>query len=503
MKNDRPFSIQFIALRVAGLINLICYFQIAGAGDLRQKMPFFFTVHAVLAASFLFIVILTHKKGSLKLSSSTASLNQIFTNSWILIIAFATVYRVALLFDYLYLTDDIFRYIWDGRVWGHGINPYLYPPAHPALSPVRDVFVFPQVNHPFIPTIYAPLLQILFRVTATISSSLLAFKLLVVFFDLANIGLILILLKRWNLPLHRVVIYAWNPLVIIETAGSGHIDGIGVFFLLLALYFFEKRKAMLTGFTFGLAILVKFVPLFLIPFALHQGKWRRQIAITLALALTLVIGYSPFLDAGTALFKAMFIYADKWRFNDSIFYLVYEFIDVALPDTAVKLYIHAKDMLPDAETMRSLRVDLVLLLSKGFVGMIFLYLLVSLFLSLRTAGTICARKLLRIWLIIFGALCLLTPTLHPWYLLWILPVTVFMRGKAWLVLSITILWSYEIIFRYAADGIWRENGWVKLAIFLPFYFILFYETGQQRHILYSILRCCLPQNWMRRSENKV
>ncbi|KAA3613714.1 MAG: DUF2029 domain-containing protein [Calditrichaeota bacterium] len=492
MTKNPIFSNRLIIIFATGLVNLLCYFQIGQMGDLRQHMPVFFLRHFILAGAFLFLVFYLRKT---EFSLAAGQANKSENNSQcllILILSYSIIYRILVLFDYPFLTDDIFRYIWDGRVWGAGINPFLYAPNDPALFPVHDTVIYPHVNHPHIPTIYAPVLQILFRITAGISASILAFKILVTIFDLAVITIFLHFLARWKFPQIWILIYAWNPLVIIETSGSGHIDGIGVFFLLLSLLLFEKKKEIFSSIVLGLAILVKFIPLIIFPFTLLAKSRRQQLTMTATLAAILLLGYAPFLDAGTALFKAMFIYAEKWRFNDSIFFIIYEISDFIIPESLVKTYIQFKNLTVNAETLLTFRQDLILLISKGVLGVFFLYLIVSLYRWLQKSGEITSRKLMKVWFVLFGSLCLITPTLHPWYLLWILPITIFHREKAWLVLSLTIVWSYEIVARYATTGIWQESGWIKLAVFTPFYALLLYEIWQHRVTIVAILKAGIP-----------
>lgn len=496
MKKFNPASLQLIATFGIGLINLICYWFLLAAGALPQQMSLFFKLQAILGIAYFLILYLIEK-----LPPQASAHNAIFFKKmemWILsaILAFALAYRIILLFDYPYLTDDIFRYIWDGRVWSHGINPFRFAPADPALIPIRDAIIYPQVNHPHIPTIYAPVLQLIFRMVASISPSIFAFKLSVVVFDCGTIFLLLLLLKHWQFALRRVIIYAWNPLVIIEIAGSSHLDGIGVFFLLLGFYLFEKRHTIFSGIAFAAAIMVKFVPILLLPFIVRKKNRNWTIIFLGSVTVTILLGYTPFLNAGEALFKAMFIYADKWRFNDSIFYLIFNALDLALPDAVVKIYVHSKGMMPDAETMRTMRTDLILIASKGLTGVMFCYVLACLFRckAWKFSGQF-TPDLLRIWIIIFGTLCILSPTLHPWYLIWILPLMVFEREKSWLVLSVSILWSYEIISRYAESGVWQESGWIKLAVFVPFYGVLIFEITRQWAYFSGLLRAGLPDRW--------
>ena len=113
------------------------------------------------------------------------------------------------------LSTDCYRYLWEGKVQVAGFNPYQYAPADAALASLRDA-TWERVNHPEIPAIYGPLMQILFAFVALVGGGLLTLKALLVSADLALGGLILLgLLRRGASPLWLVV-YAWHPLLILE-----------------------------------------------------------------------------------------------------------------------------------------------------------------------------------------------------------------------------------------------------------------------------------------------
>jgi len=134
-----------------------------------------------------------------------------------------------------YLSSDVYRYVWDGRVQGAGINPYDYIPGDDALTSLRDEAIYPHINRAnYAKTIYPPAAQIIYYAVTRISEHITVMKLAMLVFDLATIGLLVLLLRGLGAPPDRVLIYAWHPLTFWEIAGSGHVDGVVVAFLTLA-----------------------------------------------------------------------------------------------------------------------------------------------------------------------------------------------------------------------------------------------------------------------------
>ncbi len=125
------------------------------------------------------------------------------------------------------LSDDVLRYLWDGRVAAAGQNPYLLPPAAPELTPLRDD-LWRRLPHRQIPTVYPPLAVAAFSIAARLPFPILSWKLLVTGADLAACALLLRLARQLGLPAGRTVWYAWNPMVALEVAGHGHVDVLGV-----------------------------------------------------------------------------------------------------------------------------------------------------------------------------------------------------------------------------------------------------------------------------------
>ena len=215
----------------------------------------------------------------------------------ILIVGFAVVFRLIVLFSPLVLSGDLYRYVWDGRVQRVGVNPYRYPPEAEALAALRDTAIYPQIIRPVLTTIYPPAAQMFFAlITTMVPESIRGMKAFMVLFDLVTIGVLIRLLKTNGSDPERVVLYAWSPLVVFEFAGSGHVDALMLPFLLLALQARLAARPGSAGVLLGLATLIKLYPAVLFP-ALYSRRERR---FPLGFGAALVLGYLPYVaGAGT------------------------------------------------------------------------------------------------------------------------------------------------------------------------------------------------------------
>lgn len=236
---------------------------------------------------------------------------------WI-VIGVAALLRVGLLWQTPTLSDDIYRYIWDGRVQAAGINPYRYIPADPHLARLRDEKIYPHINRrDYAPTIYPPFMQIFFFAVTRVSESLVWFKTVLLCLEGLTVWLLARLLVSFKLPRERVLIYAWNPLVIWEFS-SGHIDFLMTALVLLALLARRHQLAALTGIVLGCAVLVKFLPLILVPALYRRWDWKMPLAAVATIGLL----YLPYLSAGAGVFGFLSGYAGEEGMASGRFFLL-------------------------------------------------------------------------------------------------------------------------------------------------------------------------------------
>lgn len=205
-------------------------------------------------------------------------------------------------------SDDIYRYVWDGRVQLAGIDPYRYVPLDPALTFLRDAQLFPPgrppaINRPGVHTVYPPGAQALFTAVAFAVPAPLALAALRVVAASAVVVTSLLLCRYLGDRRGLALLYGANPLVMVEAANGGHLDALVALAVLGVIWCTVLRRFWWAGVLLGLAASLKLVPLLLVPVLLRRGRWRTPvtaIAITvggylphLLVVGTLVLGYLP------------------------------------------------------------------------------------------------------------------------------------------------------------------------------------------------------------------
>ncbi len=234
----------------------------------------------------------------------------------ICVLGVAALMRAALVFAPPDSTD-IYRYVWDGRVQANGINPYLYVPADPALSHLRDGSIYPDINRKeYAPTIYPPMAQIVYFLASRVSETVSMMKLAMLAFEALAIWALIQLLAARGLPTMLAGIYALHPLPIWEIAGSGHVDIIPVAFIWLALLAAEKGQRFASGIGLAAAVLSKYFPIVLTPAIYRRWDWK----MPLAFAATVAALYLPYISAGKKVFGFLGGYAgEELKAGDGIY----------------------------------------------------------------------------------------------------------------------------------------------------------------------------------------
>jgi hypothetical protein len=217
--------------------------------------------------------------------------------------------------------DDIHRYVWDGRLQRLGYNPNLVVPSDPAFATLHTSETR-TLNNPDLPSPYPAGAQLFFRAVTAIQESTFAFKVAFVVCEFAIVFLLLDVLRgtRQEQRAHLILAFAWNPLLAIEVAGSGHIDIVGALLLLVSAAALVRRWRATAAIALGLAIAVKFLPVVLLPL-----YWKRVRIRDAALAAAVVgLLYVPFLNRsffndGRIPIGSLGTYVQSFRFNGPVF----------------------------------------------------------------------------------------------------------------------------------------------------------------------------------------
>ena len=316
------------------------------------------------------------------------------------------VYETFLLYD-----NDIWRYLWDGRVLLAGVNTYEISPAEiedladdddPRFAFLHDEpwgTIHSRIGYQTYRTVYPPLAQTTFVISAALApGSVVVFKLILVLFELGSCWLLFDLCRRTLGRPELVLVYAWNPLAIKEIAGSAHIDALAVFFLLLTLWTLERGLFKSSLLALAGAVLVKLTPLLVAPLLLRRIPWRHWWVLPTAGA----VAYAPLLASLPVIADSLRAFSRDWAFNAGFWNVSLSFSHgVGFEGRAV------------ADALS-----------------ILLTLALAAWLTWRTDQATPIKQLAGRAGCLLGAYVLLSPTVMPWYLLWALPLLAISGARA-------------------------------------------------------------------------
>jgi alpha-1,6-mannosyltransferase len=355
----------------------------------------------------------------------------------VVVAGFALLFRLTLVPASPVASDDIYRYLWDGRVTVHGENPFLHAPNDPLLSSLATADLPARVSSPGMRTAYPAGAQALFAVSATLfGPSIPGLKFLLVLADMASIGLLALLVQRFRLPPLAVLAYAWSPLPVLYVALDGHVDALGIPLMLAAVYCVLDARFVRAMVALAGAALVKLYPLLIAP--LIVPRRLRSPALWLSLLPLAAFGAVSWSAArgSWALLASMQAFGARWEFNGPVFTLAYK-------------------ILGSNEGAH---------IASG--AMLGLWCVVLFF--LRRAPEEKA-------FLAFLGIVLLGPLSHPWYFLWVGALLVIRWSTAtFTLLGLTAL-SNIIVYRYQAYGRWEDDLLVLALEYIPFLVLLVAE----------------------------
>jgi alpha-1,6-mannosyltransferase len=248
----------------------------------------------------------------------------------------ALVFRLLLLFSLPTLSDDYFRFLWDGRLLIAGENPFLNLPdlyANNNFSGIPGLSrsLYENLNSPHYFSVYPPVCQFVFGLTAFIDPKnnlvgVIVMRFFILLAETGSVWLLLKLLRKFNLPEKNIMLYALNPLVIMELTGNLHFEAFMIFFTLAALYFFTQNRYHFSAVSLGLAVCSKLLPLIILPFLFKRLGLRNWLSYCLIVCSICLVLFLPFLNAAfiAHFSNSLNLYFQKFEFNASIYYLIRE-----------------------------------------------------------------------------------------------------------------------------------------------------------------------------------
>ena len=420
------------------LLIVISSGVLAAQPELRLAVPLLVGITAFLVVGVTFIVFFGERNGIL---CSPA-----------FILGVALVLRLMFLFAPPQLSDDIFRYLWDGQQVVNGANPYAVAPAD-VLPPPDLEDVHSRINHPKLITIYPPSAQLVFAGGSLIGGGTTGLKAFLVLFDMGLCALLIQALSQLGMPSWRVVLYAWNPLPIVEIAGSGHVDGSGLTMVLAAICLLMNEKNnrsetgtrlwpfLLAGALLACAGLVKLFPFALAPLVLFLAPPKKRKFCILGFLGAFTALLLPFLPQLTNLATTLDVYARNWEFAGFAFSTM-------------------RKLTGSGEFARTLLLGIFVIFAawtyRGLAGHF----------AVKTSRADSRYLVFEACYTLSMAMLLLTPTLLPWYAINLSVFLPFCAGPAGIVLCWAVFLTYQVQIPYFILGQWIEDPRVTAAVFV-------------------------------------
>ena len=408
-----------LLLHGAGLLAFMAACVLAFLGDLAAHVPVMLAAISVGLVPLGLVGVAAGRRDGLRRQGGGKVI--------FVILVWAILLRLLLLaFTEPTLSDDIFRYVWEGRLVAAQIDPYDIAPDDPALTRLAlDAPEWPLINHKELPAIYPPAAQWVFGAIASWRAEVGAFRGVMVFIDALLILLLGTLLLSSGRDPRWLVLYAWHPLVVIEVASSGHYEPLAMLPLVAGLFAWHRSRTSPASWLFwGGAIATKYVGGSAAWFAARRlaerGAWGRAFLGLVIAGVTTAVFALPFVMDGTPPIGSLGTYVEHWGHNASVHALLAEVIG----------YHPARKV----------------------VGALFV--LWAAYLTWR--GPAPGRG----FLLLFAGLVVLSPVVHPWYGLWLIVLLPLYPSPPLLALSALLPLSYLAWTTQASGGGWEAPGWV-------------------------------------------
>ena len=377
------------------------------------------------------------------------------------ILIMAVAFRVIWLFVTPELSDDYNRFLWDGEMISQMQNPYKEIPSNlidlPQFNNEVTEQLYSEMNSKDYYTVYPPTNQMMFLVSAlggSVKSRLIILK--IFFFLLEFLGLYALyrLAKSKRLNELKFGLWSINPLVIAEGVGNLHFEVIVLTFLILAFVFYQKNWWFSAVF-FGLAISTKLLPLMFLPLLIPAIGWKKSFLYGLVSVGVFLLSFVPFFDLELArnLWSSIDLYFQNFEFNASIFYIVKWIGELIVGWDIVRTA---------GPIMASITVLVIAYLS--FIP--------------RKPKT---YHLAEAALIANTVYLLLSTTVHPWYILMPLGISVFTRFKYAMWWSGLVFFSYSF---YLNGGIEEKPLWLFLEYGILLV-IIFLELRHKKFMMFQ------------------
>ncbi len=377
------------------------------------------------------------------------------------LLAAGIIFRLLFLFSIPALSPDFYRFIWDGQIFLHGYNPYLHTPqeliAQPGFQIPNAQILFSKMGslsagyH----SNYPPVCQGFFALAAffggkSILTTIIVFRLIILFCDLGIYYFGKKVLRHLSLPVKNIFIYFLNPLVIAELMGNLHFEGVMIFFLFVAFTFLCHKKIIPAAIFFAISISVKLVPLLLLPLLWRWFGFKKAIVFYIITGIMIILLFLPFfsIEFFNNYYNTISLWFINFEFNASIYYVIRE----------IGFYIKGYDIIHSVGKIMPI--------------LIILYILLFSF----SKKNLHIKSLFANMLLVLSIYFFLSTTVHPWYIVTLVSLSIFTRYRFALFWSVLVILSY---FAYAQTP-FQESSILLILEYGVVFAYFFWEITNQK-----------------------
>ncbi len=374
---------------------------------------------------------------------------------WKQILLIGVLFRLAFLVAIPNLSDDYFRFIWDGHLVMNGVNPYDFLPTEVAIEFPNKEDLLAGMNSPNYYSVYPPITQGIYAFSVWLSpnsilGNILVLRLLIILSEVLTFLLIRAILKNNSLQEKNATLYFFNPLCIIEFVGGLHFEAFVILFLSLSIWLMQKNRIIFSAISWAIAIGIKLVPLLLIAAFIRKLQLKKALLFYFTIAASSLLLFFPLLNLESWFnFKSSVdLYFKIFEFNASVYYLIREIGEAIIGYNPI-------------QTVGPI-------LSKIAIG-------IMLFLQLRKKKLL-GQSFFEVMLFSLLAYYLLASTVHPWYVGMLVFFCVFTSYR------FAILWSFLAFLSYFAysNADYQESHTLIAIEYISLLGFLIYELVQKK-----------------------
>jgi alpha-1,6-mannosyltransferase len=323
------------------------------------------------------------------------------------------------------LSEDVYRFIWDGQLAMQGINPYADIPSYYFTSEnqISGVLadIYPLLNSPDYYSVYPPVLQIIFEIIARISGQeifwhIFSMRAVLMFSLIGNLFVVRAIMKNIGIPSAFSLLFFLNPLVLSEIIGNVHFEGLQILWMMISIWFLLKQNIIKAGLFWGLAASIKLLPLLALPLLVRYLGWKKGLLFCGIACSSVMLTFIPYFNAELIInfFNSIDLYFRAFEFNASIYYLM----------RSIGYWVKGYNWIHFAGPLSA---------ALGLIGILITA-------QRQQPGN--REQLFENLLLSFSIYLFFATTVHPWYLITPMILAIFQKHYfIW-------VWSFFIIFTY-------------------------------------------------------